>query len=410
MRFNFGGKEYNLRPEEVDADKREQVAAEATFFAKDGTPLEGLALERVRHRMAGTYGDRLPPNRFYERREGEGEEPLWLIPGLWLWGTIVMLIGQPFAGKSIVIADLMKALHVAGSKFLGKYGADLSADERYKGELLVWLIDSENDPVMHKAELRAIGIDPNGEATWPVTDYLVDQGDAQSFDLRDPATYAYWEFRFGQMCEECGGSDDFAPSVVVVDNITTILGGDTSGYAEWYHAFTRLMRKIRCPNALVVTHSTLKGDHVMGGIEPNAGPRATWNYSMADPDNPFSQRYFSVMANMGAVSIPKAPVDLVDGRPIMGAARKPRAAAHEADQPRVELDEVVDAFVVANPECSARNIREGVTGRGPDVDAARDRLVASGRIAKQPSGRQGGGYAYRAVEQNDPATGGNDSK
>jgi hypothetical protein len=67
----------------------------------------------------------------------------------------------------------------------------------------------------------------------------------------------------------------------------------------------------------------------------------------------------------------------------------------QADDAAKQLSEAVLAFVRENPDCSSREIRNGVKGANPSIEAARDRLVRLGKL-EDLGDRKGSKWRVRA--------------
>lgn len=375
---SFGSDRVRLTPERLT-----EIVMEGTILGRDDEPLTGAVLERVRARMLGRYADLPRPTRLSAyRRPTEAQR--WLIPGLWPWGTIPMLGGNPKAGKTTLVVDLVASLAVSGRRFLGSFEpAQVTDEER---ERCIWLINAETPvPALEEALWPELDVEVVHEsltirANQLVNiDHLEQLGGAQMFDLTDPEIYKLWAHRLIE-CEFCDGSDDWPPAfVVIVDGLTAILqaaGKGVEAYGEWYAAFRRLMREVDVPNALAVAHNTMSGSHLMGGVEAQAGADGLWTYSSDNPDNPRSKRRFGVVPRMGGKAILPTEVRRVEDRLVLvsneAGETAPVAATREADE------------VLAVAHRHAAYVREHP---GVDGQALTDNVDAGGWKERSLAGR-----------------------
>ncbi|WP_150236431.1 AAA family ATPase [Nocardiopsis quinghaiensis] len=384
----------------VEPARRDELIREGDLFEDDGrTPITGPRAKRLRARLLGTYAH-LPDagsSTLAARAEsGAGRKRRMLIPGLWAWGTIPMLSGTKGAGKTGIVADLATALVVPGYRFLGRFGpADMDEGEKRPREVV--LINPETHPEDFDAPLSPV-VDyeeiPFGDDAHPAHRLCVehlekDWGSAASFDVTQTANFEEWG-NYLVRGDEDDPLKERAPLAVIVDGLTAILGNNTSRYGEWYAKFRELMRACDVPNALVVTHNIMRGDHAMGGVEATAGPDGVWSFSMDDADNPFSPRRFSVRPRTGAVR-PIRPTTVVlseEGRPVMSAqpyevvradTRGASVGAGGAADPRQEGIDTVTAYVRAHPHVSGQELTDQL---GNVSKQWRKDAVAAGTVEK----------------------------
>jgi hypothetical protein len=313
-----------------------QLVEEGRLLSLDYEPVTGDALKLLKARLLWEY-DHIPfPGDVPQLQDD------WLIRDLWLDGTIPVLAGQYKVGKStLVVTELVPSLLVPGHRFLNHFEP---IDAKHSNEILwrgVWLIN---------VEVRIADME---KAVWPVdqaeqrdlltVDHLRSLGGPEILDITDPTNYELWWHRLST-CLTCDGSDFTTPYVVIVDGLTTILESAGKGLEDssaWLAAFMRLMRSLDIPNALVVAHATMKGDHGMGGTEFLALAEGLWKYTANDPDDPLSKRWFSVVPRFGGEAIPKSQVTLDDasGRGLpaarlgAGSGRSPPAPGPSSASP-----------------------------------------------------------------------------
>jgi hypothetical protein len=364
------------------------------FLSPDGSVMPEANARRLRHRILGTYGfhalsrDRVqvPPGR-------------WLIPGLWRWGHIPMLAGNPKAGKTSLLIEMTAALLIPGYRFLGTFEpAELTDDERERG---VWLFNAETPAGDFNEGLEAVGLSLDDERLH-VVHLEFEGGEASALDLTDPEHYARWEFDLIQ-CWECQGEDDQAPIAVLVDGLTAILSNDMTRYGTWYHEFRSLMRSLDVPNAIASGHATQAGGHLMGGVEAQAQADGLWTYSSMSADDTTSKRYFSVRPRLGGAAVPRTQIVMEDGRllakhraglltPGSVRAAVPVEAVHASANRAGGASKEARAGVLAKlGHAGARGMRSTeITGSGEfgkDRRKALRELEAEKVIASRPEGR-----------------------
>lgn len=369
--------------EVADTRQRERMdekVREGVLTDDHGAPLPEKVARRVRSRLLGTYDHMPAPTTFGESRERNRGGGRWLIPGLWRWGTIPMLGGNPKAGKTTLVADLCAALTEPGRQFLGHFEpVTLTEEERD-----IWVINAETHPGDFEEALEEAGLH---EGSQLIVDHLEERGSAASFDLTDPQRYDEWAHRL-VYCESCDGSDEVPPTVVIVDGVTAILlasGKGTEAYGAWYAAFRRLMREIDCPNALVVAHNTLNGSHLMGGVEAQAGPDGLWSLSSSNSDDPAAPRYFSVNPRMGGAVVPRTRVRLSEGGRLQMGTQAEKA--EPGVDPVQELTDRLVAYVREHPGVDGQALTNEVPASSKQASlGARDRAVERGLIRKEQCG------------------------
>lgn len=323
----------------------------------------------------------------------------WVIPGLWPWGHKPLLTGQPKAGKTSLVVELVATLLIEGHRFLDHFEpAALSQADRHRG---VTLINAETPPRDLVEELqRRLGDDQEARSNLDVL-HLETMGGAATLDLTQPEVVDQWAHRLTS-CNTCDRSDDWTPSVVVVDGLTAILQAADKGveyYGAWYAKFRQLMIELRVPNALVVGHSTLTGNHSMGGTEALAGPDGLWTYSSDNVDNPRASRWFSVMPRLGGAAVPRMRVVRDDAGQLAHAGGAQTAAAGSTDG---QTDDGPPDAVDAEGQVRSRLLAAGREGRtathftdggrvGQERRKALAQMVERGVVIKRQDGR---GFRY----------------
>lgn len=366
-------------------DEMEQLIMSGDLRTDAGERLDPEREKRVRRRLLGSAFEHLPELLTYgdqRRYQSSAESSRWLIPGLWRSGTIPMLGGNHKSGKTTVAADLVASLVVPDRLFLDRFGPAL-----WDGEMTtpdVYLFNAETPSDAMNEALDDAGV--TDDSTLVPVHLEESFGGADIFDLTEQSIYDYWAEKL-IYCEKCDGSDDGPPDVVIVDGLTAILGGETIRYAQWYAAFRRLMREIGTPNALVIGHTTMKGDHLMGGVEMLGGPDGLWTYWSADPDNPNSKRYFKVQPRLGGSVVPKTEVRMLEGRLTVLESTEETTAKVEAEPVDFRSD-VLRRLEEAGPDGVASSELTGGGEEGKARRKARDELDQEGLIVSHQNGRR----------------------
>lgn len=348
------------------------------------------------------------------------DKPRDLIPGLWPWGTIPLLAGQPKAGKTTLAIDLLTSLLDSERPFLGRFGpATLTADDFHDG---ITYINAETpaaqfEHAIHEAGLRDIHIptlNPGGIYGGVILKivHLEHQSGPNPFDLTDPDEFDRWATHL-QQAESLLYYR--SPKVIIVDGLTAILAAAGKGpehYGLWYSKFRQLMRFIGTPNALVIGHSILSGGHVAGGLESQAGSDGLWMYETTTADSNSSRRKFSVRPRIGGYAIDPIVIERSESGQLIErvprTSRKP-SQSHEiaATRPDEGVDEelaadelkqrliayVKEHQVVTGQWPSARDLRD-MPGDNAAIEQARDLLVANGELIKRKRSGRGGGFEF----------------
>lgn len=357
-------------------EEARRAVAEGSLITPFGDELAPAVAKRVKARLLRAYADMPAPGTSRDDEIGR-----WLIPEVWRWGHMPMLSGQPRAGKSTLVVDLIASLLMPERRFLGHYEpAELTDAERNRG---VWLINAENPAPELRSLIESTGLEycedddgggrfhPEGDAPgWLMVDHLEALGGASAFDIRDPAIYDIWANRIMDLtCAVCDGRDESPPLAVIADGLTAILGSDTTAYGQWYAKFRDLMHELDVPNALVVVHSPMNGGEAMNGVESIAQADGTWKYQMSDVHNARAPRTFSGSRRLLSGGIDGGRVILRDGRPLLIPAGrpepKPEGGSAASDEPEGDIweAEVRDRLTAAG---RAGLMTVAVTGDGKE--------------------------------------------
>lgn len=372
----------------------DEWARDGVLSDSEGQPLDVTLELRIRDRLL--FPEMETRTFFQQLRDHRASGGTrFLVPGLWPWGAYSQLGGPPKAGKTALVAELCASLLVPEHRFLGHFDpATLTEEEREMG---VVLVNTEMDPGPVLDALAEAGV-PEDAHLLPI--HLREEGGARQFDLTDEGLYREWVHRL-IWCEECDGSDEYPPVVVIVDNLTAVLqdvSRPLEAYGELHGKFAQLMREIGCPNGLAVVHNTLAGGHAMGGVTGSNRPDGLWNYWSDNPDDPAARRWFSVVPRLGGQAVPRSQVVQEEGRLRLmvdeGAAPVVTEAVLDyAAQVRERLDQAGDAGL----------LRKQVTGEGREGGlrrAALDALIQSGEVVTRPEpGRGNPRRCWLAVHQ-----------
>lgn len=395
------------------------ISEEGIFLLPDGEPMNEVANRRMR----AVFNREDPFDGVTDRYLDDLELGLFpdhsrdVIPGLWRWGDIPLLVGPYKAGKSTFGVELVTALVTPGMRFLDHFDAtELPMDAH------VWYINAEN-PIESFMEALfttdAYGADYLPRRALHV-EHMEALGHAALFDLTVPAHFDWWATHLAK-CLDCENTGEFqVPTVVIADGVTAFLRGDTSKYAAWYDRFRELLRYLDIPNGLAIAHSTYRGDHPMGGTEAGAGADGIW---LLNVNESRTRWMFSTQPRLGGARVDPIRVVMQDGR--LSAASKATSAVDPATdskpnsvraQAPVPVSELVLAWVAAqnalSDEPKLDDIRRGVRGDTTKVDAAVRLLVEEGRLVLREKAVRGGVSKLYRIGQSpeEPIEGGNESK
>jgi hypothetical protein len=326
----------------VERELRERLVREGVITRlSDGAVLTGTEEVVARMRLARAIRGQDWGNSWDEPVPPPAAPARDLIPGLWPWGTVPTLGGNPKAGKTLLVVNLTAALVVPGRRFLGRFEPVTFTDTEREGEVVV-VVNTETPRVAFEAALERAGValDVDDDQPGPLLRlvHLADEGGPGLMDLTDPEKFDYWVWRLTQ-CDPCDGSSDFPPVVVVVDNMTSALlevGKGPGDYAEWFAQLRRLLRAVGVPNGLAVGHSFRTTTSLLGGVENAVGQDGLWAYTSADMTNPGATRWFSVVPRIGGYPV---AATRVERRGALLHLDGP-AAVDEADQDEAEGDPV----------------------------------------------------------------------
>nr|WP_246349279.1 AAA family ATPase [Nesterenkonia xinjiangensis] len=297
------------------------------------------------------------------------EETAWRVEDLWPRGGRVLLAAPPKAGKTTLMANLLRSL-ADGDPLLDRFGVEpaeagvtLIDTEMGRGQLARWLAAQR----IHNAEhVRVLSL----------------RGDLSRFNVLDPATRTRW-------ARALEGSQ-----VVVLDNLRPVL--DALGLDEnreagrFLTSWDELMAEAGADESLIVTHTGHNSERARGDSALLASNDAMWTLVRAEADNPASDRYFKAYGR--EVDFPEALIEFNDGAlRIAGGSRKQHRITGKLEQLR---DRVLEHLSDAEGWQSKRLIEKSIAGDNNLIRQALDEHVATGRVVARPRQGRGGGKEY----------------
>lgn len=216
--------------------------------------------------------------------------PSFIIEGWWPACAVLQLSGPAKAGKTYIVADLIRTLVDPDWAFLGKWSrGDNVPSEIARG---VVLINTEVPGIAMErllAPLREVPLvlSDGSETTARnlVTCYSLRDmaGGPSSFDLTDPEKFEQWR-RVLTRCDVCDGDDNVGPFAVIVDNLTAVLralGSNVQEHvSEHFERFRALLTEVDTEHGLAVTHGTKMEGTALGGTISAAPSDGEIVYSM----------------------------------------------------------------------------------------------------------------------------------
>lgn len=328
------------------AEARRIRAAQTLARATD----EALLRMRARYaaenlyRAERTAGEPMPEVIGLDKLLAEDDEPVrFRIDRLWPRHGRVMLAAQFKAGKTTLVANLMRSL-VDGMAFLGTFevapiveGTVVLLDtELSRNTLRRWLRDqSFNNPA------RIVVVPMRGRAG--------------TFDLLDDRRRTHW----AGIIADAGGR------VVALDCLGPVLAAHgldenkPSEVGQFLSGFEAMLDEARVDEAVVVHHMGHIAERSRGASRLRDWPDAEWKLVReADEDTgepaPDARRYFSALGRDVAESEALLTYDAVNRRLGLagGNRRETKATKHVP---------TVLAYIAANPDQSLRAIERGLT-------------------------------------------------
>lgn len=314
---------------ELAADDDEQSAAEILADAR----------ERIELLAAATTNGAGPPGRSGAEILADPDAQTCevpIAPPLMWRGRLTLLTAREKIGKTSIMAAAAAAV-TRGDRWLGS--------PTTRGSVAWWAGITESTPVDVARLVKSFGGDVSRL-------YLV-EAPGEPFALLERAV------------------ETWRPDVLILDSLAALVSGLEleSGDAQ---GWTRVMARLR---GLAVGHDC-------GVVGIHHGNKATGEY-----------RDSTAIGASADVLVALSEGELEGERRLKSVARwaipptKVRLVQPEHGKPRYEsvgsglsVDARVLAFIEANPGCSTRALRDGVTGRNPEIDEALRRLLAADHV------------------------------
>ncbi|WP_162321997.1 AAA family ATPase [Nesterenkonia haasae] len=345
--------------EEIASQRRRKEARDA------------LAAERAAEHP---LPDRQSLPEFIEAHAGTAET--WLIDDLWPTGGTVLLAAPAKAGKTTMMANLLRSL-VDGAPFLDRYGVD----EPGGGVLL---IDTEMNPARISRWLQRQKIHHPDEIT-PVSL----RGQLAGFNIMEPETRTRWARHLE------------GHRVVILDNLRPVLdalGMDENHEAgRFLQAWHEFIREMGADETLVVTHTGHNNERARGDSAITAWPDALWTLARESPNELHSPRFFRAYGR--DVEQPERALDYDHdtGKLTLGLGGRRDAKLNATA-------EAVHAFLRSSPGTSLRGIRQSVNGNNEVISAAVKSGVDQGLIRQEKRQGKGGGQIFYMADYVEPGT------
>lgn len=272
-------------------------------------------------------------------------EPTYRIGGLWPHGGKVVLSAQAKAGKTTLVANVLRSL----ADGVPLFDDDRFAVEPMQDNATIYVADFELTRGMLRRQLGEQGI--NGLHRVHVETYL---GRGEAFDVRNPEVRA----------ELAAHLRSIRARVIVVDPIGPVLAAlnideDSNGAVRRFLAgLDALALEAGSCELLVTHHHGHSGERSRGAAAFRDWPDAEWRLTVARPrgaaePGPDAPRFLTAAGR--DVAVPEQALMFAERRLTLAAGdRQTVAAAEHSDR----LGEVVRA----EPGISQRGIREQLTG------------------------------------------------
>lgn len=316
------------------------------------------------------------------------EEEHWRIADLWPAGGRILLAAQYKAGKTTLIANLIRSL-VDGHPFLGKFRTSSAGQEPpYTAGVL--LIDTEMTAGQLGRWFHAQGIE-NKDAV----EVLTLRGQLSGFNILTPEGRQAW-------AQAIEGAE-----VVILDNLRPVLDGlgldENREAGRFLTAWDELMAEMGVSESLIVTHTGHNGERARGDSALLASNDGMWTIVRQDPDDLASLRFFRAYGR--GFDQPEALLqhDPDTGRLELGDGNRKSAKAEYM------LDDVLD-FLVSSGGTSTRGVRAAIKGDQKAISAALELGVNQGLIERRQGTGRGGGFAHFLTEEGQAAAPRNNEK
>lgn len=316
-----------------------------------------------------------PLNHFIEQSLHEDEE--WRIQDLWPALGRILLAAQYKAGKTTLIANLIRAL-VDGEPFLGQFPIT-PARGKYPNTGGVLLIDTE-------MTTRQLGrwLHNQNITNQDAVEILTLRGQLSGFNILTPEGRLQW-------AKHIEGAE-----VVILDNLRPVL--DALGLDEnreagrFLTAWDELMAEMSVKESLIVTHTGHHGERARGDSALLASNDGMWSVLRQNPDDLTSPRYFRAYGRGFDQPENILHHDPTTGRLQLGQGNRTTA---QADQ---RLTQVLE-FLHKSPGTSVSGIRAGIAGDQKITSKATELGISLGWIERLPRKGRGGGFCHELTEE-----------
>lgn len=349
----------HMTPAEYDARRFERdVEHEVRKLTVREMALRRLRAERTAEK---------PPLRMLPEFLAVEDEPVaYRIDGLFPVGARALLAAQFKAGKTTLMANLIRSL-ADGVPFLSEH-------EVTPTDGTIVLIDTELDERMLRRWLRAHSIRHTEKVA-----ILSLRGRLSSFDLTDHGVRTEWAEILAAI----------APDVVLLDCLRPIL--DAIGLDEdkeagkFLVAFDELLGEAQVPEAVLVHHMGHAGERSRGSSRLRDWPDVEWKLVRRDPEDESSPRFFRAYGR--DVDLPERELTYhADTRHLSvwgGGSRRDGLLDTVLDDIRSELS--------SEPGLTSGVIEKRLTAAGEhsrsNVRAALQRGISSGQIVARSGER-----------------------
>lgn len=279
--------------EEEAARKKEEYLARQreVEVAREAHRLDVLEEARRLHNQAQAAQLDIPtPMRGDEFLAIEDPPITWLLEGLQQYGTRALLAAQAKAGKTTMVANLIKALVDQGT-FLNRF------INHFDGT--VTLIDNELDERMLRRWLKGVGLEHADRLN-----VIPLRGRLEAFNIMDDEHRTRW-------ANTLRGTD-----YLILDCLRPALDGN---HLDEHHdagrflgAFDALLDEADIDSALVVHHMGHGSTRARGDSRIQDWPDANWRLTRDNPDDPRSERSFHAFGR--EVNIDNQPIIYTNGR------------------------------------------------------------------------------------------------
>lgn len=365
--------------EEEAARKKEEYLARQreVEVAREAHRLDVLEEARRLHNQAQAAQLDIPtPMRGDEFLAIEDPPITWLLEGLQQYGTRALLAAQAKAGKTTMVANLIKALVDQGT-FLNRF------INHFDGT--VTLIDNELDERMLRRWLKGVGLEHADRLN-----VIPLRGRLESFNIMDDEHRTRW-------ANTLRGTD-----YLILDCLRPALDGN---HLDEHHdagrflgAFDALLDEADIDSSLVVHHMGHGSTRARGDSRIQDWPDANWRLTRDNPDDPRSERSFHAFGR--EVNIDNQPIIYTNGR--LELEPEPQEVKHRREFVPSSAEEwVIDIWRRAadeEPKPKSWWAEQTQTDPGvwkPSRDAARTTLtrLVDEEVLEKVSAI--GGYKYR---------------